>query len=72
MLQLFDPLDFSLKTIADVDGEPGVLSVEDISFRAALEGVGVRFDKVFESVDSAIELSYLGHVVIFSLFDRFK
>ena len=61
-----------MKTITDVDGEPRVLGVEDIPLGTAFEGVGVRFDKVFESVDSAVELPYLGHVVIFSLFNRFK
>ena len=72
MLQLLDPLDFSLKAVADVDGEPRILGVEDISFRTALEGVGVCLDEVFKSIDSTIELSYLGHMIIFSLFDCFE
>ena len=72
MLQLFDPFNFSLKAIADIDGEPGVLGVEDIPLRAALEGVGMCFDEVLESVDSAIEFPHLGCVIFFSLSDRFK
>ena len=69
LLQLFDPFDFSLKTVADIDSKPGIFGVEDISFRATLEGVGVGLDKVFESVDPSVELAYFGCVVIFSLFD---
>ena len=69
MLQLFDPLDFSLEAVADVDGETWVLGVEDISLRASFESVGVGFDEVLESVDSSVELTYFGHVVILSLFD---
>ena len=72
LLQLFDPLNFSLKAVANVDGKPGVFGVEDVSLGAALEGVGVCFDEVLESVDPAVELSYLGHVIVFSLFDCFE
>ena len=72
LLQLFDPFDLSLKAVADVDGETRVFSVEDVSLRASLKGVGMGFDEVFESVDSSVELSYLGHMIIFSLFDRLE
>ena len=72
LLQLFDPLDLPLEAVADIDGEPGVLGVEDVSLWAVFEGVGVRFDKVFKSVDPTIELSYLGHMVVFLLFDCFE
>ena len=72
LLQVFDPLDLSLKTVADIDSEPGVLGVEDISFGASLEGVGVGFDEVFKSVDSSVELAHFGHVIIFPLFDCFE
>ena len=72
LLQLFDPLNLSLKAVANVDGEPGVFGVEDVSLRASLESVGVGLDEVFESVDSCVELAYFGCVVIFSLFDCFK
>ena len=72
MLQLFDPFDFSLKTIADVDGEPGVLGVKDIPLRASLEGVGVGLDKVFQSVDPSVELAYFGCMVVLSLFNCFE
>ena len=72
LLQLLDPFDLSLKPIADVNGETWIFGIEDIPLRAALEGVGVGFDEVFKSIDSTVELSYLGHVVVFSLFDRFK
>ena len=72
LLQLFDPFDFSLKAVADIDGEPGIFGVEDIPLRASLEGVGVGLDEVFESVDPGVELAYFGCVVILSLFDRFK
>ena len=72
LLQLFDPLNFSLKTVADVDGESGVFGVKDIPLGASLESVGVGLDKVLESVDPRVELSYFGCVVIFSLFDCFK
>ena len=72
LFQLFDPLDFPLKTVADIDGEPWVLGIEDISLGASLEGVGVGFDEVFESVDAGVELSYFGHVIVFPLFDCFE
>ena len=72
LLQLLDPLDFSLEAVADIDGETQVFGVEDVPLRASLEGVGVGFDKVFESIDSGIELSYFGHVVILPLFDCFE
>ena len=38
LLQLFDPFDFPLQSVANVDGEPRVLGVKDIPFGAALEG----------------------------------
>ena len=69
LLQLFNPLDFSLKAIADVDGEARVLGIENIPLGASLEGVGVGFNEIFESVDSSVELAYLGRVVVFPLFD---
>ena len=69
LLQLFDPLDLSLKAISDVDSKPGVFGVENIPLRASLEGIGVGFDEVFESVDSGVELAYFGHVVVFPLLD---
>ena len=72
LLQLFDPLNFPLKTIADVDGEPRVLGIEDIPLGAAFEGVGVCFDKVLESVNSAVEFPYFGDVVVFPLLDRLE
>ena len=72
LLQLFDPFDFSLKAVADVDGEPGIFGVEDIPLRASLEGIGMGLDEVFESVDPGVELVYFGCVVILSLFDRFE
>ena len=72
LLQLFDPLDLPLKAIADVDGEPGILGIEDIPLGASLEGVGVGFDEVFESIDPGVELAYFGCVVILSLFDCFE
>ena len=72
MLQLFNPLDFSLKAIADVDDEARVLGIENIPLGASLEGVGVGFNEVFESVDSSVELAYLGRVVVFPLFDGFE
>ena len=72
LFQLFDPLNFPLKTIADVNGEAQVFGVEDISFRASLKGVGVGFDEVFESVDPGVELPYFGNMAVLSLFDRFE
>ena len=72
LLQLLDPFDFSLKTVADIDGESGIFGVEDIPLGAALEGVGVGLDKVFESVDPTVELPYFGCMIVFSLLDRFE
>ena len=72
LLQLFDPLDLPLKAVADVDSEPGIFGIEDVPLGAALEGVGVSFDEVLESVNSAIEFPYFGDVIVLSLFDRFK
>ena len=72
LLQLLDPLDFPLKTIADVNGKARVFSVKDVSFRASFEGVGVGFDEIFKLVDPSIELAYFGHVIVLSLFDRFE
>ena len=72
LLQLFDPLDFPLKTVANVDSEPRVFCVEDVPLWATLEGVGVSLDKVFESVDPTVELSYFGCMVVLSLLDRFE
>ena len=72
LLQLFDPLDFPLKTVADVDGKPRVLGVEDIPLGATFEGVGVGFDEIFKSVNSSVELVYFSRVVVLPLFDRFE
>ena len=72
LLQLFDPLDFSLEAIADIDGEAWILGVENIPLRAAFEGVGVGFDEVLKTIDLHIEPPYFGRVVVFSLFDCFK
>ena len=72
LLQLFDPFDFSLEAVADIDGKTRVLGVEDVPLRAALKGVGVGFDEVLESIDPRIELAYFGRVVVFPLFDRFE
>ena len=72
LLQLFDPLDLSLETVADIDSETGVLGVKDVPLWATLESVSVGFDEVFESIDPTVELSYLGHVIVFSLFDCFE
>ena len=72
LLQLFDPLDFPLKAVADVDGKSWVLGVEDIPLRASLEGVGVGPDQVLESVDSGVKLSHFSGVVIFPLLDSFE
>ena len=69
LFQLFDPFDFPLKTIADVNGEAGVFGVKDISFGASLKGVSVGFDEVFESADSSVELAHFSRVIVFSLFD---
>ena len=72
LLQLFDPFDLSLKAVADVDGKPRVLGIEDVSFGASLEGVGMGFDQVFEPVDPGVELSYFGGVIAFPLFNCFE
>ena len=72
LLQLFDPLNLSLKAVADVDSESGILGIEDIPLRASLEDVGVGFNEVFESVDSGVELAHFGHVVVFPLLDCFE
>ena len=72
LLQLFDPLDFSLKAIANIDGEARVLGIENIPLRTPFESVGVGFDEVFESVDLSVELAHFGRVVILSLFDCFE
>ena len=72
MLQLFDPFNFSLKAVADVDSEPRVFGVKDIPLRASLEGIGMGFDEIFESIDSSVELAHFGHVIVFSLLDCFE
>ena len=72
LLQLFDPFDFSLEAVADVDGESGVFGVKYVPLRATLEGVGVGFDKVLESVDPGIKFPHFGNVVVLSLFDCFE
>ena len=72
LLQLFDPLDFSLEAVADVDGESRVFGVKDIPLGAALEGIGVCFDEIFESIDPTVEFPYFGHVVVFPLLDCFE
>ena len=72
LLQLFDPLDLSLKTVANVDGEPRIFGVENVPLWATLEGVGVSFDEVLEPIDPAVKLPYFGHMIVFPLLDRFK
>ena len=72
LLQLFDPLDFSLKAVADVDSEARIFGVENIPLGAALEGVSVSLNEVFESVDPTVEFPYLGHVVVLPLFDSLE
>ena len=72
LLQLLDPLDLSLKSVADVDGKPRVFGIEDIPLGASLEGVGMGFDEVFKSVDSSVELAYFSCMVVLSLFNRFE
>ena len=72
LLLLFDPLDLPLQTVADVDGKPRVFSVEDVSLGAALEGIGVSFDQVFELVDSGVEFSYFSGMVVLPLFNSFE
>ena len=59
LLQLLNPLDFPLKSIADVDGKSGILGIEDVPLGASLEGVGMSFDEVFESVDSGVDVKVL-------------
>ena len=72
LLQLFDPLDFSLEAVADIDGKAWVLGVENIPLRASLESVGVGLDEVLESINSCVELTYFGCVIVLSLFDCFE
>ena len=72
LLQLLDPLDLPLKAVADVDGESRIFGVEDIPLGASLEGVGMGFDEVLESVNSSVELAYFSRVVVFPLFDCFE
>ena len=72
MFQLFDPLNFPLEAVADVDGEARIFGIEDISFGTALEGVGVSFDEIFQSVDPGVELPDFGDVVILSLLNSFE
>ena len=72
LLQLFDPFDFALEAVADVDGESRILGVEHVPLGASLEGVGVGFDKVLESVDPGIELPHFSNVVVLPLFDCFE
>ena len=72
LFQLFDPFDLSLETVANVDSEPRVFGVEDVPLGAAFEGIGVGSDKVFESVDSSVELAYFSCMVVLPLFDRFE
>ena len=72
LLQLFDPFNFSLKAIADIDGEPGIFGVEDIPLGAPLEGISMGFDEVFEPIDSSVELTHFGHVIVFSLLNCFE
>ena len=72
LLQLLDPFNLSLKTVADIDGKPGIFGVEDVPFGAALEGVSMGFDKVFEPGDSGIEFHNFGGMVVFSLLDGSK
>ena len=72
LLQLFDPFDLPLKTVADVDGKPRVFGIEDVPLWATFEGVGVVLEEVLESVDPTIELLYLGPVIVFSLLNCFE
>ena len=72
MLQLLDPFNLTLEAVADVDSETRVFGIEDVSFGAALEGVGVSFDQIFKPVDPGVELSYFGDMVILSLFNSFE
>ena len=72
LLQLFDPLDFPLKPIADVDSEPWVFGVKDVPLGASFEGIRVGFDKVLEPVDPSVELAHFGHVIVFPLLNCFE
>ena len=72
MHKLLNPFDFPLKSVADIDGKPGIFGVEDIPLGASLEGVGVIFDEVLESVDPGVELAYFGCVVVLPLFNCFE
>ena len=72
LLQLFDPFDFSLQAVADVDGKAGVFGIEDVSFGAAFEGVAMGFNEVFQSGDSGVELQHFSSMVGLSLFDGFE
>ena len=72
LLQLFDPFDFPLETVANIDGETWIFGVEDVSLGASLKGVGMGFDEVFELVNLGVELLHFGDVIVLSLFDRFE
>ena len=72
LLQLFDPFDFSLKTVANVDSEPRVLGVENVPLWATFEGVGVSLDEILEPIDPTVKLPYFGHVIVFSLLNCFE
>ena len=72
LLQLLDPLNLSLQTIADVDCKPRILSVENVSFGASLEGVSVGFDEVLQSGDPSVKLQYFGGMVGLSLFNSLE
>ena len=72
LLQLFDPFDFPLQAVADVDGEPWVLGVKDVPFGATLEGVGMRLNEVLEPIDPAVEFPHFSRVVVFSLLNCFE
>ena len=72
LLQLLDPLDLPLKTVADVDGERGVFGVKNVPLRAAFESLGMLLDEVLKAIDPTVELSYLDLVIVLSLLDRFE
>ena len=72
LLQLLDPFDFLLKSVADIDGKPRIFGVEDIPLGASLEGVGMGFDEVLEPIDSRVELAYFSCVVVLPLLDCFE
>ena len=72
LLQLLDPLNLSLQTIADVNCKPWILGIEDVSFGAPLEGISMGFDEVFQSGDSSVELQHFGSVVGLPLFNGFE